>query len=400
MANTEAYKQFLTQAKDAGLLKDFSAQELQTAYDYPEFGYSLLGLKQDYYKATTDEGKTLAHEAANQLRAKYGEISKTDKLTKKTAAPVSTGKKTDYQETLAKIEKQTYDDWKEGSAYKELEGDYTERGQKAMQDTLAELSARTGGIASSYAGGAAQGVYNEYMDGLEDAAYNRYLGETDALYALLSAQRQAEETEYSRMLDQLQLERQAEALAYERQQDAEGISFERNLLEREEARNTVDNMIAMGATLADIPQDLLIKSGYSQSYVNVGNADYKRQTAPKVTVGSGTPEPAAPVYGETLSQGQVSELLSKYGKNKTLTADEWDALGRMGYTLDYESGKIVYNQPQEETEGNSALYNQLVTGFKTMQSYEGKDRIREMLVSVMDQLSDEEVESLMEMFGL
>ena len=37
---------------------------------------------------------------------------------------------------------------------------------------------------------------------------------------------------------------------------------------------------------------------------------------------------------------------------------------------------------------------------KTMQSYEGKDRIREMLVSVMDQLSDEEVESLMEMFGL
>ena len=397
MANTEAYKLFLTQAKDAGLLNEFSPQDLQIAAEHPEFGTSLLGLKQDYRKASTDEGKSLAHAAAEQLREKYSAMSPAA-APAKTPGAFSSG--IDYKGTLAQLEKMSYPEWQKGETYGELEKNYTAAGQKAMQDTLAQLSSRTGGIASSYAGRAAQGAYNEYMQGLDEAARQQYLAERGELTDLLQLQMSADNTEYSRLRDQIAAEQNAEALGYDRAQAADALSFERQLLERQEAQETVNNMIAMGATLADIPQDLLIKSGYSQSYVNVGNADYKRQTAPKATGGSGTPEPAAPVYGETLSQGQISELLSKYGKNKTLTADEWDALGRMGYTLDYESGKVVYKQQQEESEGNSALYNQLMSGFKTMQSYEGKDRMREMLVSVMDQLSDEEVESIMETYGL
>lgn len=397
MANTEAYKLFLTQAKEAGLLNEFSPQDLQIAAEHPEFGTSLLGLKQDYRKASTDEGKSLAHAAAEQLREKYSAMSLAA-APAKTPGAFSSG--IDYKGTLAKLEKMSYPEWQKGETYGELKKNYAAAGQKAMQDTLAQLSSRTGGIASSYASGAAQGAYNEYMQGLDEAARQQYLAERGELTDLLQLQMSADNTEYSRLLDQIAAEQNAEALGYERAQAADALSFERQLLERQEAQETVNNMIAMGATLTDIPQDLLIKSGYSQSYVNVGNADYKRQTTPKATGGSGTPEPAAPVYGETLSQGQVSELLSKYGKNKTLTADEWDALGRMGYTLDYESGKVVYNQQQEESEGNSALYNQLMSGFKTMQSYEGKDRMREMLVSVMDQLSDEEVESIMETYGL
>lgn len=395
MANTEAYKLFLTQAKDAGLLNEFSPQDLQIAAEHPEFGTSLLGLKQDYRKASTDEGKSLAHAAAEQLREKYSAMSPAAAPTK-TPGAFSSG--IDYKGTLAQLEKMSYPEWQKGETYGELEKNYTAAGQKAMQDTLAQVSSRTGGIASSYASGAAQGAYNEYMQGLDEAARQQYLAEKGELIDLLQLQMSADNTEYSRLLDQIAAEQNAEALGYERAQAADALSFERQLLERQEAQETVNNMIAMGATLADIPQDLLMKSGYSQSYVNVGNADYKRQTAPKVT--GGISEPAAPVYGETLSQGQVSELLSKYGKNKTLTADEWDALGRMGYTLDYESGKVVYNQQQEESEGNSTLYNQLMSGFKTMQSYESKDRMREMLVSVMDQLSDEEVESIMETYGL
>ena len=396
MANTEAYKLFLTQAKDAGLLNEFSPQDLQIAAEHPEFGTSLLGLKQDYRKSNTDEGKRLAHAAAEQLREKYSAMSPAT-VPAKTPGAFSSG--IDYKGTLAQLEKMSYPEWQKGETYGELEKNYTAAGQKAMQDTLAQVSSRTGGIASSYAGGAAQGAYNEYMRGLDEAARQQYLAERGELTDLLQLQMSADNTEYSRMLDQIAAEQNAEALGYERAQAADALSFERQLLERQEAQETVNNMIAMGATLADIPADLLVKSGYGESYVNVGNADYKRQTAPKVT-GVETSEPAAPVYGETLSQGQVSELLSKYGKNKTLTADEWDALGRMGYTLDYESGKVVYNQQQEESEGNSALYNQLMSGFKTMQSYESKERLRELLISVMDQLSDEEVESIMETYGL
>lgn len=46
---------------------------------------------------------------------------------------------------------------------------YTQAGQQAMENTLAQVSARTGGLASSYAGTAAQQQYNNYMQGMNDA---------------------------------------------------------------------------------------------------------------------------------------------------------------------------------------------------------------------------------------
>lgn len=45
---------------------------------------------------------------------------------------------------------------------------YTREGQRAMQDTLGEVSARTGGLASSYATSAAQQANNYYMQQLAD----------------------------------------------------------------------------------------------------------------------------------------------------------------------------------------------------------------------------------------
>lgn len=44
--------------------------------------------------------------------------------------------------------------------------DYIRQGQRAMDDTMANLSRRTGGLASSYAGAVAQSKYNDYMDEL------------------------------------------------------------------------------------------------------------------------------------------------------------------------------------------------------------------------------------------
>ena len=61
---------------------------------------------------------------------------------------------------------------------------YARGGQRAMQDTLGQMAARTGGLASSYAGTAAQQSYNNYMSQMADklpelqqAAYQRYLGD-------------------------------------------------------------------------------------------------------------------------------------------------------------------------------------------------------------------------------
>ena len=98
--------------------------------------------------------------------------------------------------------------------YKLYAQQYTAGGQSAMQNTLAQIAARTGGLASSYAGTAAQNAYNGYMtqlankipelyqmaygmyrdrqsdmrdnlamlQSLSDADYNRYANERDFAY--------------------------------------------------------------------------------------------------------------------------------------------------------------------------------------------------------------------------
>lgn len=293
-----AYKQFLTKAKEAGLLNEFSPQDLQIAYEKPEFGMAILGLKQDYKNATTDEGRALAHATAEQLRSEYKHAAVPKTSSPSSATAGAYGNTTGFKDTLAKIEQMNYPTWKQGESYKELEGSYVDAGQRAMQDTLAQVSARTGGIASSYAGGAAQGAYNEYMKQLDEAAYNRYLAERGEMVDLMQMQINADNIEYGKTLDRIAAERDAEATAYERSMAEDSISYERQMLEREQAMETVNNMIAMGATLADIPADLLAKSGYGESYVNVGNADYQRRNAPKPAAGASGVVAAEPIEEE------------------------------------------------------------------------------------------------------
>ncbi|MEG1578244.1 MAG: hypothetical protein RR336_05730, partial [Oscillospiraceae bacterium] len=56
----------------------------------------------------------------------------------------------------------SYDPQKDDT-YKQYQESYTRNGQRAMQDTLGQVSARTGGLASSYAGNASQQTYDNYM---------------------------------------------------------------------------------------------------------------------------------------------------------------------------------------------------------------------------------------------
>ncbi|MEG1564412.1 MAG: hypothetical protein RR365_11915, partial [Bacteroides sp.] len=75
-------------------------------------------------------------------------------------------------------------DYTKDQKYKQYEKAYTENGKRAMEDTLAQVSARTGGLASSYAGAASQQSYNRHMDALsakipelEQLAYSMYRDE-------------------------------------------------------------------------------------------------------------------------------------------------------------------------------------------------------------------------------
>ena len=67
-----------------------------------------------------------------------------------------------------------YDTFKQGEGYSGLKKGYERIGQKAMKDTIGQMAAKTGGMASSYAQTAGQQAYGDWMSRLEDAAYEMY----------------------------------------------------------------------------------------------------------------------------------------------------------------------------------------------------------------------------------
>ena len=79
-----------------------------------------------------------------------------------------------------------------------------------MQDTLGQVSARTGGLASSYAGSAAQQTYDNYMGELADKipelrqlAYEMYMDEGDTQRANLEMLMALEQGDYAKYADLL-----------------------------------------------------------------------------------------------------------------------------------------------------------------------------------------------------
>lgn len=94
--------------------------------------------------------------------------------------------------------------------YQQYKEAYTRDGQRAMQDTLGQVSARTGGLASSYAGSAAQQTYDNYMAALEDKipelrqlAYSMYQDEGDTQRANLEMLVALEQGDYAKYADLL-----------------------------------------------------------------------------------------------------------------------------------------------------------------------------------------------------
>jgi len=98
----------------------------------------------------------------------------------------------------------TYD-YRADPVYQQYADQYTLAGNRAMQDTLGEVSARTGGLASSYAAGAAQGSYDSYMQQLAakvpelyQLAYSMYQNDADRQLDNLSMLRGLQSDDYSR----------------------------------------------------------------------------------------------------------------------------------------------------------------------------------------------------------
>ena len=253
--------------------------------------------------------------------------------------------------------------------YQQYRDSYTRQGQQAMEDTLAQVSARTGGLASSYAGTAAQQTYNSYMSALADKvpelrqlAYQMYMDEGDTMRQNLSMLQGLEQTDYNRYLgalDQWNTNRQfdynagQDAMAqknylaewdYQKNQDDKKWAQEA----KQDAQTQVANYFTLGGTLDNIAEilgeDVLDASGYTQGMLALMESYYKgeqEESTPKYEPQQDPdPKPPAPVepvvatinlgMGPAADPNLISELADygaiKEDENGMLHwSDGWDA---------------------------------------------------------------------------
>lgn len=331
------YDDFVKAANQKGLFQEFSQADLQTAQRYPEFGMSILGLKEDIHKATTPEAKLLANEMANQLRSNYGGYTGG----KYGADYISDGKipnqidsvldkindfgsfnfdqeRPSYENQYAEQQQALLDaiinrpdfswskeDDPQWSSYKKS---YLREGDRATANALGQAAAASGGRPSTAALTAATQAGDYYATQLNDIiptlyqqAYDRYLNEYNMSLQDLNAVNTQEQLDYAKYLDQLGQFNTDRNFAFNQYlsdfdilqdklsalQGQDSVDFDRywngQQLQREDAmaqqqlaQGQVDAILSAGGSPS---ADLVGASGYTTEYVQALQAAYQRQLA-------------------------------------------------------------------------------------------------------------------------
>jgi len=118
------------------------------------------------------------------------------------------------------------------SLYQQYKDQYSLAGQQAMQDTMGQAAALTGGYGNSYAQTAGQQTYQGYMQKLnevipqlEQRAYGRYRDEGQDLYNLYGLTQGNEDRDYGRYRDQVGDWRDERGFAYGAWSDERGFDY-------------------------------------------------------------------------------------------------------------------------------------------------------------------------------
>ena len=221
-----------------------------------------------------------------------------------------------YLQLLQQIIGMNYDEWTQSDAYKALADRYAANGTRAMQDTIGQMAARTGGLASSYAGAAASQQYNEYMRQLEDAARALYERERGELVENAGLARDYGDMEYSRYMDELgqrNTDRDYETdilgrlIDYGYQDDE--ISYEREQATRKEARDSIYYILSNGGSLADLDPEMITASGLTTAELNAYMKEYEDAQAAAAAKGSGSGGSSGGGSGGSSSSSEVEDVV-------------------------------------------------------------------------------------------
>ena len=311
--------------------------------------------KQDYANATTDAERQAAHKAAEDIRMnKYGYAGGVDGSEyNPTMVYVGDGgglqgvhnmDNGDYGEfdynnagkyvsrwqsqidalTGAILGRDPFNyDKNKDPLYQQYKESYTRGGQRGMQDTLAQVAARTGGMASSYAESAAQQTYNNYMAALADKvpelqqlAYSMYMDDIAMDRADLDMLMGLDSTDYGRWSDDRNFNYGAyrDSVADQQWKDSFAYQQAQDALAQKNWQSQFDYQMA---------QDALAQQNWQTQWdYNVLQDELARQDAlaKLYAKGSGTgTEPTGSVWGAISGMGdeiQVYEYLMGNVKNQ------------------------------------------------------------------------------------
>ena len=433
------YDDFVKAANQKGLFQEFSQADLQTAQRYPEFGMSILGLKEDIHKATTPEAKLLANEMANQLRSGYGGYTGG----KYGADYISDGKipnqidsvldkingfgsfnfdqeRPSYENQYAEQQQALLDaiinrpdfswskeDDPQWSSYKKS---YLREGDRATANALGQAAAASGGRPSTAALTAATQAGDYYATQLNDIiptlyqqAYDRYLNEYNMSLQDLNAVNTQEQLDYTKYLDQLGQFNTDRNFAFNQYlsdfdilqdklsalQGQDSVDFDRywngQQLQREDAmaqqqlaQGQVDAILSAGGSPS---ADLVGASGYTNEYVQALQAAYQRQLATKSGGGSS---------GGSRSSGGGSKMTlttAKQAANAGVFSDEVLAVLRNNGYTDEMLEAIYGYEPNGGGSGGGSSFNQLYNRLSIILSEETPDNAQ----SLVDRLLTDDV---------
>ncbi len=242
-------------------------------------------------------------------------------------------------------------DYQTDPLYQQYAKEYTRLGQRAMDDTLAKVSARTGGLASSYAASAGNQAYENYMQQLSNKipelyklAYDMYNDDYNRDLNRLNLLRGLDSDAYGRFASERAYGDSRADLDYNRALDAENLAYQRAW--NEENRDYTRQQAARGdqldyaKLLYGYNQDPSLLDAYYGGTalgdaIAAANADmlaYGGYYGVLPEAKDGTVDPKARIKEKSSGKPTLTKRETSGGNNNDDTLD-YDSIKALGYDI-------------------------------------------------------------------
>jgi hypothetical protein len=395
-AKLQGYKSDWQKASEAG---DTEAQ--QTAHDNAEalrklYGYSGGSAGNEYNKYSTTDSSTEYDYADNVTYNKAMDALSKLEDSKPTYAGTYDSQLSDLYDKIVNRDKFSYD-VSTDPIYQQYKQQYTTQGNLAMQDTMGQAAALTGGYGSSYSQAVGQQQYDAYLQQLNDViptlyenAYDRYSQEGTDLqnqYSMLGDLSDREYNKYADALSAWQTERNYQqgvaSDAYTQgynnwynSQQLQQAQKEWDLTQEQWAQDQTEYADSQKATAYSNLVTLISNTGYSPtedeltaagmsaseaaawlSYYNrtvgtsssSGSSSSKSSSSSKKSSSSSSSSGSSDTSNKsTLTTAQISDMQTKY-----------DAAYRIAYAQWMDSYDPVKNKTELEGKARQTALNKL-----------------------------------------